>query len=131
MRLAMATESVSSLPHSPAPHGRIRRVLDNLFAFVGLLDLNGTVLEVNQASLQLVGVSRTEVLGRPIWDCYWWSYDPDVQQHLREAVRAAAGGKTVRYDVPVRMADHHRVIDFQLAPLRDEQGRVTHLIPSG
>jgi PAS domain S-box-containing protein len=127
----MATESVSSLPHSPAPHGRIRRVLDNLFAFVGLLDLNGTVLEVNRASLQLVGVSRTEVLGRPIWECYWWNYDPDVQQHLREAVRAAAGGKTVRYDVPVRMADHHRVIDFQLAPLRDEQGRVTHLIPSG
>jgi signal transduction histidine kinase len=37
----------------------------------------------------------------------------------------------VRFDVPVRVAGDLRMwIDFQLAPLRDGDGRITHLIPS-
>jgi PAS domain S-box-containing protein len=129
----MATEETSAIgENDPVTENRIQRVLDNLFAFVGLLDLNGTVVDINRASLQWVGVTRAEVIGRPIWECRWWSYDLRVQQRLRDAVREAAAGETVRYDVSVRMPDdRRRVIDFQLAPLRDERGEIANIIPSG
>jgi len=108
-----------------------RRVLDNLFAFVGVLALDGTLVEANRAPLEAAGIPASEVLGKKFWDCYWWSYSPQVQEQLRGAWARAVRGETVRYDVPVRMGgDSRRWIDFQLAPLRDEQGRITHLIPS-
>jgi PAS domain S-box-containing protein len=108
-----------------------RRVLDNLFAFVGVLTPHGTVMEANQAPLEAAGIGIDEVLGRRFWDCYWWNYSPEMQAQMREWVHRAAAGETIRQDVVVRTAGDTRTwIDFKLAPLRDEQGRVTHLIPS-
>lgn len=109
----------------------VRRVLDSLFAFVGILDLDGTVLDSNQAPLQAAGIRVDDVVGHKFWDCFWWSYDPDLQLLLQTWVRAAASGAVIRQDVVVRMVNDTRMtIDFMLAPLRDSSGRITHLIPS-
>ena len=115
-----------------ASAARLRRVLDSLFAFVGVLDVDGIVLEANRAPLEAAGISFEEVQGQPFWDTYWWNYDPEIQQWLRDAVRTAAQGQVVRQDVMVRMRDDTRVtVDFMLAPMLDDEGRVLHLVPSG
>ncbi len=109
----------------------IHSVLYNLFAFVGVMTVDGTLTDANRSSLEAAGIPAGEVLGKKFWDCYWWSYSPEIQAQLRDACERAAGGQVVRYDVPVRMAGDTRVwIDFQLSPLRDTKGRITHLIPS-
>lgn len=108
-----------------------RRVLNNLFTFVGVLDLDGTLIEANNAPLEAAGITAADVIGRKFWDCSWWNYADAVRQQLIDAYERARGGETVRYDVPVRMAGDTRVwIDFQIAPLADDDGRITHLIPS-
>jgi len=109
----------------------IHSVLYNLFAFVGVMTVDGTLTDANRSSLEAAGVQASEVLGRKFWDCYWWSYSPEIQAQLRDACERAANGEVVRYDVPVRMAGDTRAwIDFQVSPLRDTKGRITHLIPS-
>ncbi|WP_169979056.1 PAS domain S-box protein [Tautonia rosea] len=108
-----------------------RRVLDNLFAFVGVLEPDGTLIEANEAPLRAAGISIEDVRGKKFWDCYWWNHSEQVQRQLMEACGRAARGETVRYDVSVRVAGARRMpIDFQIAPLRDDSGRITHLIPS-
>jgi PAS domain S-box-containing protein len=110
---------------------RLRQVLDRLFAFVGVLTPDGVLIEANHAPLEAAGLTIEDVIGKPFWDCFWWSYDPAVQAQLQAAVARAAAGETPRYDVPVRMRGGALMtIDFQLAPLRDASGRITHLIPS-
>jgi PAS domain S-box-containing protein len=111
---------------------RVRRVLDSLFAFVGMLDLEGTLCEVNRAPLERAGVSLAEAIGKKFWDTYWWSYDHAVQERLKNAVRRALLGEIARYEEDVRVIGGELIkIDFQLAPLRDERGRITHLVASG
>jgi len=89
------------------------------------------LLNVNAAPLKAAGITDADVRNRPFWDCYWWNYDPEVQAQVRGACERAARGESSRYDVPVRTAGDTRTwIDFQIAPLRDETGRITHLIPS-
>jgi len=108
-----------------------RSVLENLFAFVGVMTVDGTLTYANRAPVEAAGISASEVLGKKFWDCVWWNYSPEIQAQLRHACERAASGEIVRYDVPVRMSGDTRIwIDFQVAPLRDTQGRVTHLIPS-
>lgn len=110
----------------------IHSVLYNLFAFVGVMSADGTLIDANRSSLEGAGIPASEVIGKKFWDCYWWSYSPEIQARLRAACERAAQGEVVRFDVPVRMAGDTRVwIDFQVSPLRDTQGRITHLIPSG
>jgi len=106
-------------------------VLDNLFSFVGVMTMDGTLTYANAAPLQAASIPAGEGLGEKFWDCYWWSYSPEIQAQLRQACARAANGEIVRYDVLVRMAGDTRVwIDFQVAPLRNAHGRITHLVPS-
>jgi PAS domain S-box-containing protein len=108
------------------------RVLDTLFASVGVLQPDGTLIEANRTPLEAAGITADDVLGLKFWDCYWWNYSPAVQDRLREAVAQAANGEVVRYDAAVRMAGGElRWLDFQLVPLRSRDGTVTHLVPSG
>jgi PAS domain S-box-containing protein len=111
---------------------RLRDVIDNLFSFVGLMTADGTLLEANQTALQAAALQPEDVLGKPFADTYWWSFSPESQARLRAAIARAAAGEQIRYDVPVRVAeDRYIVIDFTLAPIFDEAGSVTHLVPSG
>ncbi|WP_230405193.1 PAS domain-containing protein [Undibacterium rugosum] len=111
---------------------RLLRVLDNLFAFVGVLDLDGTLINANRAPLEAAGISLADVIGKKFWDCYWWSYCSDIQQQLKEAIAICQQGGISRFDVPVRMLNGELMwIDFMLAPLRNQAGEITHLIPSG
>lgn len=110
----------------------LRGVIDNMLGFVGILDTQGNLLEANATALQAGGLSRSDVIGKKFWDCHWWSYSADVAAELQAAFQRALRGETVRYDVKVRMANDSRMaIDFMLVPVRDGEGKITHVIPSG
>lgn len=134
MPLRVGDLSVSDHAASDFGIGReplTRRVLDSLSAFVGVLECDGTLIEANRLPLEMAGLSPAEVIGQKVWDTYWWNYSTEVQEQLRRACRRALSGEIVRYDVQVRMAGGHLIwIDFQIAPLRDDTGRITHLVPS-
>ncbi len=109
----------------------LRRVLDQIFAFVGVLTLEGVVLHANRAPLAAAGIRLEDVVGKPFDQVFWWSYSPAVQARLRAAMQRAAKGEAVRYDVPVQMAEGRLMtIDFQIAPMRDDEGQIIGLIPS-
>lgn len=109
----------------------LRRVLDSLFAFVGVMTPDGTLIDANRAALEAVGVGIHEVAGRAFEDTPWWSWSPEAQYRLRDAITRAAAGETSRYDVLQKMHDGELCpVDFMLAPLRDDHGVITHLIPS-
>jgi len=111
---------------------RLRSVLDNLFAFVGVLEPDGTLVEANRAPLDAAGIKAEDVIGKKFWDSYWWSYAPEIQAQLQQSCERARAGEVIRYDVQVRVAGGHLLwIDFQLAPLFDDDGVLVNLIPSG
>lgn len=110
---------------------QLRRVLDSLFVFVGVMSPDGTLVQANRAPLEAAGIDANDVIGKPFWDTYWWSYSDKVQDWLRAACQRVAAGEIVREDVVVRMADDSRMtLDFMLVPMRDDDGVITHLISS-
>jgi PAS domain S-box-containing protein len=110
----------------------LRAILDHSFQFIGLLDREGRLLRPNQTSLDAVGVSREEVVGKYFWDTPWWTHSPAEQARLREAVGRAAQGEFVRYETThPTAAGRMLTIDFSLKPVRDERGTVVAIIPEG
>lgn len=109
----------------------LRLVLDSLFVFVGILDLEGTLIEANKATFDADSIDRNAVYGRKLWDCYWWSYSPAVQSELQAAIERAARGEVSRYDAHVRTANGNlSAIDFMIAPLYNEQGKIVYITTS-
>lgn len=110
----------------------LRRVLDSLYSFIGVLNPDGILLEANRTALEAANLQPEAVLGQPFAQTYWWSYSTQSQARLNDAIKRAKTGEAVRYDVEARLsAQNYILIDFSLVPLFDSDGQVEYLIPSG
>ena len=56
-----------------------RIILDSMYQFLGLLDVEGTVLEINRAALDGAGLCLEQVLGKPFWQARWWAVSEEVR----------------------------------------------------
>ena len=110
---------------------RLQLVLDNLYVYVSILGLDGTLQEVNEEALLAAGLDRNALLGRPLWEASWWASDARQKQHVRAAIERAATGETARFDIEVQRSGKSFTIDFQVGPLRQANGQITALVASG
>lgn len=111
-----------------------RIVLDEMYQFVALLDAEGTLLEANRMALEGAGILLESTRGLPFWEARWWTVSRETQEQLKEAIRRAAAGEFVRYDVEVygeASGERTIIIDFSLVPVRDARGEVVFLLPEG
>jgi PAS domain S-box-containing protein len=110
----------------------MNKFFDHTLHLIGLLDVDGLVMRVNQAALTFAGVTEDQIRNQPFWDTPFWAHDPEQKTRIREAVRRAAGGETVRFETTHQDSGGHiSVINFSIKPLYDENGRISFLIPEG
>jgi PAS domain S-box-containing protein len=96
-----------------------------------VLTPDGTVVQINRTPLEAAGLQQGDVVGKKFWECYWWTHSRALQLELEAACQRALRGEIVRFDAEIRLAeDRAMFIDCQIAPLRDEAGQITYLIPS-
>lgn len=74
-------------------------IVNQTFEFIGLLNLDGIVLEVNQSALDYLGISLEQVQGQPFWQVPWRTHEIEQQQQLQRAIEHAKTGQFVRCDV--------------------------------
>ncbi len=111
---------------------RFRAIFDQSYQFIGLMEPDGTLIEVNQTALQFGGLTLADVVGKPFWEAYWWQISPATQEQLKAAIQRAAAGELVHYDVEVQGAGGRVItIDFSIKPIRNLIGEVVLLIPEG
>jgi PAS domain S-box-containing protein len=114
-----------------ASEAQVRKVLDSMFIFAGLVSLDGKLLYANSAPLKAMGVALEAVMDQP-FDGAPWFYAEAERQKFREGLTKAARGETVRYDTRTLDQDGNvLLLDLTLGPLRNEQGQVTQIIASG
>ena len=117
---------------SPADNARFRAFFEQASSFAALLRLDGAIVEMNRVSLELGGYAREQVLGRPFWECRWWSHAPELMEAARAATLTAAGGETVRRVSAYRAADDsERYADVVITPVSGEDGRILFLAATG
>ncbi|HVS97210.1 MAG TPA: ATP-binding protein [Puia sp.] len=111
-----------------------RITLDSMVQFVGLLDVHGTVLEINHVALNAVGVSLKEVENQPFWTTFWWQVSRETNDELRAMIARAASGEFVRWDTSIygRAGGKETIIiDASLCPVWDDKGNVVFLCAEG
>lgn len=110
---------------------RLRKILDNMFTFVGILSPDGTLLDSNSPPLILAGITLDQVRHKKFWDCFWWQHDTESARRIEKAVEDAKAGVTSRFDITAQMKDDIVIIDFMLAPVYDDNQQLSFLVPSG
>lgn len=109
-----------------------RAIFDTMFQFIGLMQTDGTLLEANQTALNFGGLTPADVIGKPFWECHWWTISSETQATVKAAIQSAARGEFIRYEVDVLgTAGRVATIDFSIKPVCADSGEVLFLIPEG
>lgn len=109
-----------------------RAIFEHTFRFMGILSPDGLLLDANQTALNFVGLKLSDVVGQYFWDTPWWTRNPKSQARVKEAIKQAADGTVVRFDVEHTDLDGNViVVDFSLTPVLDDNGKIKFLIPEG
>ncbi len=111
-----------------------RIAFDSMAQFVGLLDAEGTVLEINRVALDGIGLKLEDVAGLPFWKTFWWQVSPEISETNRLAVLRAAAGEFVRWDSEIygrASGAETIIIDASLSPVKDEHGVVVFICAEG
>ena len=111
---------------------RLRQLINQLVAFVTVLDREGRIKDVDEAALASVGLTLDQVEGLYFWDTKWWNYDAAVQEQLRDDIARAARGEKVRREAQSMTADGSLLpIDLQFGRIVDANGEVFEIVASG
>lgn len=111
---------------------KFRAIFDHTFQFVGLMSVDGTLIEANRSALELSGIRETEVIGKLFWETPWWAHSREMQEKLRAAIEKCAQGEFVRFEATHPAIDGRlHYVDFSLKPVMDKDGNVVLLIPEG
>jgi PAS domain S-box-containing protein len=109
-----------------------RGVFDHSFDYLGVLSPDGILEQVNETALSLIGKSHEDVEGLSFPKTPWWTHSEAEQDKLREAIKRASFGDTVRYGTTHLSGEGILLdIDFSLKPVFDESGKVIFLIAEG
>ena len=110
---------------------RLRQLINQLVAFVAVLDRDGRIKDVDEAALAVAGLALDDVIGMHFWEAAWWNYDPFVQEQMRDDIARAAKGETIRREArPMKTDGSLLPVDFQLGRIVDEDGEVIEIIAS-
>ncbi|WP_432734710.1 cache domain-containing protein [Maridesulfovibrio sp. FT414] len=107
-------------------------VFNQSLQFMAVLGLDGTLLEINQSSLDVRAVTADDVLNKPFWDGPWWQNPPSLIPPLKDDIAKAAGGKVIRKEVEA-VSDEglHQFIDFSLKPVFNAEEKIIFLLAEG
>ena len=107
---------------------RLRAIFDQSMEFIGLLEPDGTITDINLTGLQFSGLSREDVIGKLLWEANWWG--DDVRPQIRQAVEEAARGETKHFEIVISGRGGQTVaVDFSIKPVFRDDGSLAMLIP--
>jgi PAS domain S-box-containing protein len=132
----LAAIDITALKHTEAALRSLDRkfgaIFDQTFELLGLLSLEGVVLEVNQTALKSIDAQQSEIMGKLFWETPWWNQSPSLHAQLQQSIVLAASGQFIRYEMQYPSPSGDLVdIDFTLQPVFDETGRVVTILAEG
>ena len=115
-----------------AATAKFRAVFEQTSVFAGIMTVDGIMIDANRLCLDVCGYRAEEVLGRPFWETGWWRGSREVQDKIRSGTNLAAGGTPYREVLTYHWADGtERLVEFELHPIRDQDGEIIFLHPTG
>src|SRR5580698_966414 len=115
-----------------AATAKFRAVFEQTTVFAGIMTLDGTLIDINRLSLEACGYRSDDVLGKPFWETGWWRNFQESRDKIRTATPHAVQGIPYRETLLYCWADGtEHFVDFALHPIRDPEGKILFLHPTG
>ncbi len=110
---------------------RYGAIFDDPNILVGLIDTDGTVLDVNRTALSFVDADHGDVVGRPFAETPWFEGAEGVKADVEAWIDRAADGEYVEFELDlVQPSGEPYSVAGVFRPVTDDDGEVVSIIVS-
>jgi PAS domain S-box-containing protein len=110
---------------------RYQAIFDDPNILVGLIDTDGTVLDINETAMEYVDVTHDEIVGEPFWETPWFDHSESLQDEVKTWIDRAADGEYVDFEADlVRPTGEPYTVEGVFRPVTNDEGEVVSLIIS-
>ncbi|WP_226480491.1 PAS domain S-box protein [Natrinema amylolyticum] len=110
---------------------RYEAVFEDPNILVGLLEPDGTVIDINGTAMEYVDADLEAVTGEPFWETPWWGESDGVRDDVREWIERAARGEYVGFETDLVGPDGQQYsISGYFRPVTNDDGEVVSIIVS-
>ncbi|MFC4541254.1 PAS domain S-box protein [Halosolutus amylolyticus] len=110
---------------------RFEAIFEDPNILVGLLDPDGTVVDVNGTAMEYVDADLADVTGEPFWETPWWGVDEEVRAEVRRWTERAADGEYVEFEADLtRPAGSRYTLSGVFRPITNDEGEVVSVVVS-
>ncbi|MFC4407686.1 PAS domain-containing protein [Haloarchaeobius iranensis] len=111
---------------------RFEAVFADPSSFLGVLDTDGRLLDVNERACEFAGIAAADATGRQFWTLPWWSHSGTERDRVRAAIDRAADGEFVRFKTTNVGAGGEIIhLDTSLRPVVRDDGTVGSIVVEG
>jgi PAS domain S-box-containing protein len=102
------------------------------FQFMAILDSSGKVINVNDLIYEVCGDRPENIIGKYIWEAWWWDMENPTNISLENDIKKAAAGimtddEITFYDKENKIHTAHRII----SPVKNKNGEVVYISIKG
>ena len=109
----------------------VRQAFAQSFQACWILAPDGTILDVNDAALDVTGSTAQEMLGSRVWEAAGWAASGQLATDVRAAVAAVVAGGLVRFEADVVRPHGSVTLDLSLKSIKDSAGNVVLIAAEG
>lgn len=111
---------------------QLERIFENSTSLFAVLELDGTVVFVNNISQKMTGLERSQTIGGKFWKNEAIVYAPRVETTVREMIERAALGKgNESKDIQIMTLKGLRWISLDIHPVCETSGNISQIIVEG
>ncbi|SFG58885.1 PAS domain S-box-containing protein [Halopelagius inordinatus] len=110
---------------------RFDAIFEDPNILVGLLDLDGTVIDINRTAMEYIEADIEDVTGKPFWNTPWWGTGDEVRGDIKEWTERAATGEYVDFEADLTRPDGERyTLNGVFRPVTNDDDEVVSVIVS-
>lgn len=110
---------------------RFESIFNQTFQFAGLLEPDGTVIEVNDSEIIPASDQSDGIAGDLFHETPFWTHSETVQNKVQDAITQARKGETVRFKTEMQDASGLATVDLSIKPVITGEGDISVLVAEG
>ncbi|MDB9254202.1 PAS domain S-box protein [Halorubrum ezzemoulense] len=110
---------------------RFESIFNQTFQFAGLLEPDGTVIEVNDTEIIPASDQSDRIVGDRFHETPFWTHSETVQNKVQDAITQARKGETVRFKTEMQGASGLATVDLSIKPVITDEGDISVLVAEG
>jgi len=110
---------------------RYQAIFNDPHILAGLVDTDGTVLDINQTAMEYVDATLEDVVGTQLWRGPWFDHSAEERERVKERIDRAARGEYVEFEGDRVDSDGETyTVEGVFRPVTDEDGEIVSLFIS-